>query len=228
MTRLLYIDDERTISGMVAEYLAAKDFHITLIHNAIDGFEAFKKGGFDLCILDVKMPFKDGYTLAKEIREFNEDIPIIFLTANTEKEDRIKGLSLGADDYITKPFSMEELYLRIKNILKRIGYQEKARKENSSYQLGRFIFDANARTLEKVDNTIKLTAIEAQLLKMFCESPDGVIERELALKRIWNDDALLHGRSLNVYVSKLRQYLSADPAIEIMNVHGSGYKMLIG
>ena len=224
--KILYVDDERHVSAMVAEYLESKNFHTTLIHNGLDGLEVFKKEQFDLCLLDVKMPFKDGYSLAEDIRAFNEHIPFIFLTAQSQKEDKIKGLTLGADDYITKPFSMEELFLRIQNILKRANLQNTVKRKTAIYNIGYFVFDADSRTLKHENQEIKLTAIESQLLKMFCESDNGLIDRELALKRIWNDDAMLHGRSLNVYVSKIRSYLKTDSRIEVLNVHGVGYKMV--
>lgn len=225
--KILYVDDERHVSTMVAEYLEAKNYAITLIHNGLDGLEVFKNNTFDLCLLDVKMPFKDGYSLAKDIRAFDEHIPFIFLTAQSQKEDKIKGLMLGADDYITKPFSMEELFLRIQNILKRSNLQNTVKQKSSIYDVGHFVFDANSRTLKHESQEVKLTAIESQLLKMFCESENGLIDRELALKRIWNDDAMLHGRSLNVYVSKIRTYLKTDTRIEVLNVHGVGYKLVV-
>jgi DNA-binding response OmpR family regulator len=225
--KILYVDDERHVSTMVAEYLEAKNYAITLIHNGLDGLEVFKKNTFDLCLLDVKMPFKDGYSLAKDIRAFDEHIPFIFLTAQNQKEDKIKGLTLGADDYITKPFSMEELFLRIQNILKRTTTQKTTKRIAAIFDIGQFSFDADSRTLKNNNQEIKLTAIESQLLRMFCESENGLINRELALKRIWNDDAMLHGRSLNVYVSKIRTYLKTDTQIEILNVHGVGYKLII-
>lgn len=224
---LLLVDDERQFSALTQEYLEAKGFEITLVHSGDAGLDAFKNNQFELCILDVKMPMKDGFALATEIRELNEHVPIIFLTGMTEKKERIRGLSLGADDYVTKPFSMEELYLRISNILKRSGYKAQVQKEQSKYTVGIYAFDASTRELSLDKNIVKLTAIEAKLLKMFCETTDGVIERNLALKRIWGDDDLLRGRSLNVYVSKLRTYLKKDTNIEILNVHGIGYKMVI-
>ena len=224
---LLLVDDERQFSALTQEYLEAKGFEITLVHSGEAGLNTFKKNQFDLCVLDVKMPMKDGFALATEIRELNEQVPIIFLTGMTEKKERIKGLSLGADDYVTKPFSMEELYLRISNILKRSGFRAQAQKEQANFKVGIYDFDASTRELSLQGNIVKLTAIEAKLLKMFCETEHGLIERNLALKRIWGDDDMLRGRSLNVYVSKLRTYLKEDQNIEILNVHGVGYKMVI-
>ncbi len=226
-SNILLVDDERQFSAMTQEYLEAKGLQVVLRHSGDEGLTTFKEQDFDLCILDVKMPMKDGFTLAEEIRELNEHVPIIFLTGQTEKEHRIKGLTLGADDYITKPFSMEELFLRARNILKRAGTQAQTRKEQSKYRVGIYDFDATTRELTLNHNIIKLTAIEAKLLQMFCENENGMIERNLALKRIWGDDDFLRGRSLNVYVSKLRTFLKEDDKIEILNVHGVGYKMVI-
>ncbi|MEO1259209.1 MAG: response regulator transcription factor [Bacteroidota bacterium] len=226
--QVLMVDDERQFSAMTQEYLEAKGFEVILKHSGDEGLAAFKKGEFDICILDVKMPMKDGFTLAAEIRELDDATPIIFLTGQTEKEDRIKGLTIGADDYVTKPFSVEELFLRIKNILKRSsGSQNKIKKQQAAFNIGKYHLNANTRELTMNDNTLKLTAIETKLLQMFCENEEGMVERNLALKRIWGDEDYLRGRSLNVYVSKLRQYLKEDKNIEIMNVHGVGYRMVV-
>ena len=224
---ILMVDDERQFSAMTQEYLEAKGFEVVLKHSGEEGLAAFKEGSYHICILDVKMPMKDGFTLATEIRELDEQTPIIFLTGQTEKEDRIKGLTIGADDYVTKPFSVEELFLRIKNILKRSSIQNRINKKQAEYEIGKYHLDATTRELTYNTKTIKLTAIEAKLLQMFCEDENGMIERNLALKRIWGDDDYLRGRSLNVYVSKLRNYLKEDGNIEIMNVHGVGYKMVV-
>jgi DNA-binding response OmpR family regulator len=224
---LLLVDDERHFSEMTREYLVAKGCTTVLKHNANEGLVSFKNEHFDLCIFDVKMPIKDGFELAREIRALNEFIPIIFLTGQTQKAYRIEGLSIGADDYVTKPFSMEELYLRIKNILRRTRLQVQERENQEAYQLGNYSFDASTRELLLTEKVVKLTAIEAKLLRMFCESENGLVERNMALKRIWGDDDLMRGRSLNVYVSKLRNYLKKDGNIEILNVHGVGYRIVV-
>ena len=225
--KLLLVDDERQFSALTQEYLEAKGFATTLRHSGDEGLAAFKSGQYDCCVLDVKMPFKDGFSLARDIRELDPDVPIIFLTGAVQKEERIQGLSLGADDYITKPFSLEELSLRIQNILRRAGNQRKSLAALPVLPLGQYQFDTHARTLEGGGTTVKLTAIEAKLLQLFLESEHGSIRRDTALKRIWGDDDQLKGRSLNVYVSKLRQYLAADPGIEILNVHGEGYQLVV-
>lgn len=223
---LLLVDDERHFSEMTQEYLDAKGCKTVLKHNANTGLAAFKNEHFDLCILDIKMPMKNGFELAEEIRALNEFVPIVFLTGQTQKADRIKGLSIGADDYVTKPFSMEELYLRIKNILKRTQFQQKERVVTSIYTLGQYNFNATNRELIFDEKSVRLTAIETKLLRMFCDSEDGLVVRNLALKRIWGDDDLMRGRSLNVYISKLRNYLKKDTNIEILNIHGIGYRMI--
>ncbi|MCB0651782.1 MAG: response regulator transcription factor [Saprospiraceae bacterium] len=224
---ILLVDDDFNFSEITREYLDAKGCKTVLKHNADSGLLAFKHEHFDLCVLDVKMPMKNGFELAEEIRALDGLVPIIFLTGQTHKEDRIKGLKLGADDYVTKPFSMEELYLRIRNILKRTQFHSEGKQEMERYQIGQFSFDATSRQLFFLEETIRLTAIEASLLKMFCDNENGLLERNLALKRIWGDDDLVRGRSLNVYVSKLRSFLKRDKTIEILNVHGIGYKMVV-
>lgn len=226
MIKVLLVDDERQISALTQEYLQAKGMSVVLKHSGEEGYNTFKKEVFDICVLDVKMPMKDGFTLAAEIREWNEFVPIIFLTGQSEKEHRIKGLVMGADDYITKPFSMEELALRIQAVLRRVNTQSRNKTTNSRHSIGLYNFDAVTRELFFGEETLKLTAMEAQLLEMFCESENGVVSRDLALKRIWGDEDYLKGRSLNVYVSKLRQFLSKDPAIDILNVHGTGYRLV--
>lgn len=223
---LLLVDDDLALSPVTKEYLEAKDFQVTLRHSGEEGWTAFRSGTFDCCILDVKMPFKDGFSLAEDIRQLNPDMPILFLTGASQKEERIRGLSLGADDYITKPFSMEELYLRIRNILKRSTLQQK-QSEKAAYEIGLYRFDVATRELHGGPEMVKLTAIEARLLQLFCESDNGIIRRDIALQRIWGDEDMLKGRSLNVYVSKLRTFLSADARVEILNVHGEGYQMVV-
>ncbi len=223
---ILFVDDERQFSGMTKEYLEAKGFKVTLKHSADDGLASFKSKAFNLCIFDVKMPIKDGFSLAEEVTKLDENIPIVFLTGQTQREDRIKGLTLGADDYITKPFSMEELYLRVKAILKRVTIQEK-KSPSHFHNLGKFTFDSIARELKSGDQITKLSAIESKLLGLFCEQKNGLLQRDFALNRIWNDEDYLKGRSLNVYVSKLRSFLKDDENIEILNVHGEGYRMIV-
>ncbi|MCF2492701.1 response regulator transcription factor [Dyadobacter chenhuakuii] len=222
---LLLIDDEVQYSELTKEYLEMRGCKVTLKHDGMAGMDAFKQKPFDLCVLDVKMPKKDGFTLAAEIKEMNETIPIIFLTGQSLKEDKIKGLTIGADDYLTKPFSMEELYLRIRAILKRVKIHEKVQVIDQ-FNIGCSSFDAGLRELAVMDKVIKLTSIESKLLKMLCEHENKVLTREVAMFGIWGDEEAFRGYSLNVYVSKIRKFLKEDSKVEILNLHGEGYKLI--
>lgn len=222
---LLLIDDEVQYSELTKEYLEMKGCRVMLKHDGQAGLDAFKSYPFDLCILDIKMPKKDGFTLAEEIKAINEMTPIIFLTGQSLREDKIKGLMLGADDYLTKPFSMEELYLRIRAILKRVKVQERTN-QTDQYQWGFSRFDPELRELTVAGEKIKLTSIESKLLKMFCEHQNKVLTRDAAMMGIWGDEEHYRGYSLNVYVSKLRKFLKPDPSVEILNLHGEGYKLV--
>lgn len=224
---LLLVDDDRSMSMLLKEYLEAKDYHCDLFHNGFDALEAFKKNDYNLCVLDVRMPMKSGLQLAEEIQELNPRTPFLFLSGQTEKEDRIKGLEAGADDYISKPFSMQEVHLRIKAILKRLETSYETKGKPSHFEIGDYTFYPDVRELKYQNDSIKLSDIETKLLAMFCESPDGVISRDHALKKIWTDDNMFRERSLNVYVSKLRGYMKKDPRIEFLNIHGSGYKLIV-
>ncbi len=224
-TQILFVDDDVQMSSMTKEYLEAKGFEVMLLHNAEEGLRAFKQNSFDLCLLDVKMPFKDGFSLASEIRVLDKNVPIVFLTGKTETDDRIKGLTIGADDYITKPFSMKELTLRMNAILKRTLVNEES--SNSKLLIGEYIFDSNSRELVREEKVIKLSGIEANLLQLLGENINGLVKRDYALNKIWMDEDHLKGRSLNVYISKLRRYLSKDERIEILNVHGEGYRLVV-
>lgn len=227
MPHILVVDDDTTLSPFVQEYLESKGLSVSLAHTGEAGLHAFRQGRFDLCVLDVKMPFKDGFTLAEEIRQLDADVAFIFLSSNADKAHRIRGLSLGADDYIPKPFSMEELYLRIAAILRRVGkQQENARPEKDAiYRIGHYRFSPKHQELSLEEDTYKLTGLENRLLELFAAAPSGTIDREKTLQAIWGDEDYLRGRSLNVYVSKLRKLLEKDPEIEILNIHGSGYRL---
>lgn len=225
--RILFVDDDRHFSEITKEYLEAKDFEVILRHDAESALAEFKKNDFDLCLLDVKMPITNGFKVAELIKDLNDRIPLVFLTGQHGKEDVLTGLELGADDYITKPFSMQVLFLRIKNILKRSDFENSRKELAENFSVGAFEFDAASRELSHAEKVKQLTAIEANLLKMFCENENRVIERDQVLKRIWADEDSIRGRSLNVYVSKLRKLLRADDRIEFLNVHGVGYKMVV-
>ncbi len=224
--RVLLAEDDPNLGSLLSEYLEAKGFEVTLCKDGDQGLKAFSQQTFDFIILDVMMPLKDGFTLAREIRNVNKDIPILFLTAKSMKEDTLKGFEIGADDYMTKPFSMEELLVRIHAILRRTG-NHKEEEETQEYQIGRYHFNYLNQRLSIEGDEIKLTTKENELLNLLCKSLNGVMERNFALNAIWGDDDYFKGRSMDVYIAKLRKHLSKDPNIEIVNVHGRGFKLLV-
>lgn len=224
-TRLLLVEDDKNLGSLLCEFLNAKNFNADLATDGAQGFTTFTEGKYDLCLLDVMMPIKDGFTLAKEIRQVDPEVPIIFLTAKSMKQDTIEGFKSGADDYITKPFSMEELLYRIKAIMRR-SYDVKESSESSVFQVGSFSFDSNSQQLEKDGLSINLTSKENQLLKTLCLNRNRVLQRETALKLIWGDDTYFNARSMDVYISKLRKHFKSDERIEIVNIHGKGFKLL--
>jgi DNA-binding response OmpR family regulator len=225
--RVLLVEDDPNLGNLLQEYLQAKDYETTLAVNGKEGLVQFKSGIFDVCLLDVMMPVMDGFTLAKEIRKISEEVPIVFLTAKSMKEDAIEGFNAGADDYLTKPFSMEELLLRIKAILRRSKNKTLSNSDQNEFQIGDYHFNFNLQKLTYPGIEVKLTTREAQLLKLLSLSMNDVMDRSFALKTIWNDDNYFNGRSMDVYIAKLRKYLKEDEKIEIVNVHGKGFKLLI-
>jgi DNA-binding response OmpR family regulator len=220
--RILLVEDDVNLGSLLREYLKAKGYITNLEPDGEKGYRAFKKDHFDLCILDIMLPVKDGFTLARDIRIQNPEIPIIFLTAKSMKTDILEGFRAGADDYMTKPFSMEELLLRIEAILRRTTRLV----QQEVFSLGKYVFDANKQLLTSVDKTVNLTTKESDLLKMLCQHPNQVLERNYALKSIWKDDNYFNARSMDVYITKIRKHLSDEPEIQIINVHGKGYKLL--
>jgi len=225
--KVLLAEDDKNLGTILASYLNAKGFLTTLCVNGQEAFDQFKKNRFDFCIVDVMMPVKDGFTLAKEIRMIDKKIPILFLTAKAMQEDKIKGFELGADDYITKPFSMEELLLRMKAIIRRATESKIHDASRVFYEIGKLSFDYNRQVLKTPGEEYKLTSKENELLKMLCENINEVLDRSIALKKIWQDDSYFNARSMDVYVTKLRKYLKADPNLELINVHGIGFKLVI-
>ena len=225
-TKLLLAEDDENLGLLLREYLIAKGFDAQLYPDGEAAYKGFMKEHYDICILDIMMPKKDGFTLAKDIRIIDPDIPIIFLTAKNLKEDVLEGFKLGADDYITKPFSMEELILRIEAILRRTA-QEGQSNSQQIFTIGRYTFDTRKQTLTEGENTVKLTTKEADLLKLLCQNANKVLERNYALKSIWIDDNYFNARSMDVYITKLRKHLKDEPSVEIINVHGKGYKLII-
>lgn len=223
--RILLCEDDENLGMLLREYLQAKEYDTTLCEDGEIGWETFQTEKFDLCVLDVMMPKKDGFMLARDIKETNPDTPIIFLTAKTLKGDVIEGFKLGADDYITKPFSMEELTLRIEAVLRRVS--SKKNKVPPFYQIGSFTFDTQKQLLSRGGDTEKLTTKECELLILLCANANNILYREEALKTIWLDNNWFNARSMDVYITKLRKHLKADENVQINNVHGKGYKLII-
>jgi len=223
--RVILSEDDENLGSLLREYLIAKGYDTDLYPDGEAAFKGFQKNQYDLCIFDVMMPKKDGFTLAKDVRMINSEIPIIFLTAKNMKEDVIEGFRIGADDYMTKPFSMEELIFRIEAILRRtLG---EADNTQIIFKLGRFTFDARKQTLSDVNDSTKLTTKESELLRLLCVHANKVLERNYALKTIWVDDNYFNARSMDVYITKLRKHLKDETGIEIINIHGKGYKLII-
>lgn len=223
--RVLLAEDDENLGFLLKEYLQAKDYEVDLYKDGDKAFRGFQNNYFDICILDVMMPIKDGFTLAKEIRMSNNTMPILFLTAKSMKEDVIEGFALGADDYMTKPFSIEELLMRLEAILRRTR-KDSPMTEQAQFQIGKYIFDATKQTLISDIETRKLTTKESELLKYLCINKNSLLDRNFALKTIWVDDSYFNARSMDVYITKLRKYLSDDPTIEIINVRGKGFKLI--
>lgn len=225
-TKILLCEDDPNLGQLLSEYLRAKHFEVTLAVDGVDGLKAFKRQSFDFLILDVMMPNKDGFTLAEEIRVDDKHVPILFLTAKSMKEDTLQGFKLGADDYMTKPFSMEELIVRIQAILRRSSGLPQEGETIETVELGAFTFDYNKQKLVFEEDETKLTTKENELLHLLTKHKNGVLERDYALREIWGDDNYFNGRSMDVYIAKLRKHLKRDEKIEIINVHGRGFKLL--
>ena len=224
--KILLAEDDTNLGNLLCEYLKAKGYHTILAANGEEAFNLFAKGTYNLCLLDVMMPIKDGFTVAKEIRKINEKIPIIFLTAKSMKEDKLLGFQTGADDYITKPFSMEELLARISAVLRR-SIDDNKEQEQTDFTIGNYSFDYKKRVLQIGQELQKLTSKENDLLRLFCLNEGKVLERTYALKAIWENDNYFNARSMDVYIAKLRKHLCKDERIEIMNVHGRGFRFII-
>ena len=222
--RLLIVEDDPNLGQILKEYLEIKGYDADLADDGEKGSRLFHENPYDLCILDVMLPKKDGFTLAREIRLSNEDTPFIFLTAKSLEEDTIEGFKIGADDYIIKPFSMEELLLRLRVILRRTGENET--EANGTLQLGQLEFDPAKQELTAGDTVKKLTHKESELLRLLCLHKNKILDRKLALTMIWRDDSYFNARSMDVYIAKLRKLLKADSSIEIMTIHGRGFKLM--
>jgi DNA-binding response OmpR family regulator len=224
--KILLAEDDKNLGEILKNYLDAKGFITTLSVNGEEAISIFLKEIFDLCILDIMMPVKDGFMVAKEIRKKDKKVPILFLTAKSMQEDILKGFQIGADDYITKPFSMEVLIMRINAITRRSSIPEKSLKINNIYKIGNYTFDNIRQVLEINSIEYKLTSKESELLKLLCENSNDVLDRSTALKEIWHDDSYFNARSMDVYITKLRKYLKEDSNVELINVHGTGFKLV--
>ena len=216
------VEDDLNLGFVIQDSLKMNGYDVRLETNGKDGLQAFNNGTYALCIFDVMLPKKDGFSLAEDIRKTDSQIPIFFLTAKSLTEDRIKGFKSGGDDYLTKPFSTEEFLLRVEALLKRSGNVESS---VNSYSIGKLEFDYSNYKLKGTDSDQKLTKKEAEILKLLCENKNQVMERDLLLNMVWGDDSYYVGRSLDVFITKLRKYLKADPTIQITNVHGIGFKL---
>ncbi len=223
--KILLCEDDTNLGMVLKNYLELNDYDVILERDGRLGLAAFQREKFDICLLDVMMPNMDGFTLAEEIRDINPDVPLFFLSAKTMKDDIIQGYKLGADDYITKPFDSEVLLMKIKAILKR--NEELHREEvNAEFDLGRYHFNPRLRELSIDGKMNTLSPKENELLKMMCEYKNDLLPREIALKKIWGSDTYFNGRSMDVYIAKLRKYLKEDSTIEIVNIHGNGFRLV--
>ena len=226
-TKILLVEDDPSLGPLLQEYLEAKGFETKLADDGKKGSDHFFKGSYDLLLLDVMMPVKDGITLAKEIRVSDKNVPIIFLTAKSMKEDTIEGFNAGADDYITKPFSMEELLARVIAVLRRTNKVRSTEAEEVNFKVGAYQFNSEKQVLQFKGVEQKLTTKESQLMRLLCIHQNDVLDRSFALKAIWHVDNYFNGRSMDVYIAKLRKYLKDDSKIEIINIHGKGFKLLV-
>ena len=224
--KILLVEDEANFAAVMKSYLELSDFTVDHCEDGQKGYDHFIKNEYDLCLLDVMMPVKDGFTLAEEIRQTDKKIPIIFLTAKSMKDDKMKGFEAGADDYITKPFSMDELLMRMQAVLRRTLPESGKAKKKDALVVGNFSFDFDRQILQINGEEKRLTTKESDLLHMLCENRYDVLDRNYALNKIWGDDNYFNSRSMDVYIAKLRKYLSLDPEVELVNVHGKGFKLL--
>jgi two-component system OmpR family response regulator len=224
VTKIFLVEDDLSFGSVLKSYLEINDYSVEWVDDGKYALEHFRKGAFNICILDIMLPHVDGFTIANEIRQINNEVPIIFLTAKKLKDDVLKGYGVGGDDYITKPFDTDILLAKIKAIL--------ARRESQSgtkdiYEIGKFIFNSKLRTLTIGDDEKKLSPKEAQLLELLAVNPNALISRELALKKIWGSDDYFTARSMDVYITKLRKFLSEDPELTIKNIHGAGFQLIV-
>lgn len=225
--KLLVVEDDPNLGDILKEYLEMKGYEPTLCRDGEEGWNKFKKDKYDLCLLDIMMPKKDGFTLAKEIKKVQEDLPVLFLTAKNQKDDIIEGLKIGADDYLTKPFSMEELLLRITAILRRTQKTSEV-SALKTYSFGDFVLHYDEQYIDGPQGKHKLTSKENELIRLLASEINKLVNRSHALKQIWGDDSYFNARSMDVYLSKIRKILKDDPKVQIITVHGEGFKLIVG
>ena len=226
--KVLLLEDDTNLGFILKEHLELNGFAVVHCSNGVEGLAAYHNGQFVLALVDIMMPKKYGFTFAREIRAHDQTTPIIFLTAKSLKEDKIEGFKIGCDDYITKPFSMEELLLRIQAVLKRSVPQADSGSLPAHFMIGRYEFDYDKQTLQINNKLQKLTTKEGELLRLLCLNLNRTLERDVALKTVWQDDSYFTGRSMDVFVSRLRKYFQEDNRVEIINVHGKGFKLVVG
>lgn len=224
--KILLVEDDPNLGQILNEYLILKGYETKLCRDGDEGVKAFKREAFDLCLFDVMLPKKDGFSMAKEIRRDDKVTPIIFLTAKSMKEDTIEGFKIGGDDYITKPFSMEELLLRIQAILRRTAEKNPQISDQRTFKFGTFRFDFDKQILSWEGGENRLTSKESELLRLLCLHENQPLDRSTALKIIWRDDSYFNARSMDVYIAKLRKMLKADESVQIITIHGSGFKLI--
>ncbi len=221
--KILLAEDDLNLGSLLKQYLVAKGYDIDLVFDGETAYKIFMKNNYDLCVLDIMMPKQDGFTLGRNIKRINSKMPIIYLTAKSLKDDVIKGFEIGADDYITKPFEMEELLVRVEAVLRRT---KKAKSNETKFKIGKFEFDSVKQVLILDGNETKLTTKENNLLKILAENRNELVERNFVLKEVWGDDSIFNARSMDVYITKLRKYLQDDPVVKIINVHSKGFKLV--
>ncbi len=226
-TKVLLCEDDPNLGTLLAQYLKAKGYDVKLLQDGEAGWEAYTKGKYNLLLLDIMMPLKDGYSLAKQIREQDQQTPIIFLTAKNMRQDMLTGFESGADDYLTKPFSMEELLLRINAVLRRSWGEAPPKERRAVFAVGRYTFDARKQTLTGPGGERSLTTKENELLHLLCEHANALLDRPAALRAVWGDANYFNGRSMDVYIAKLRKYLADDPEVTVDNVHGKGFRLVV-
>ncbi len=222
--KIFLVEDDLSFGSVLKSYLEINDYSVEWVDDGKYALDHFRKGLFNICILDIMLPHVDGFTIANEIRQINNDVPIIFLTAKKLKEDVLKGYGVGGDDYITKPFDTDILLAKIKAILSRRDFQSGTK---DIFEIGKFIFNSKLRTLTIGAIENKLSPKEAQLLELLAINPNTLISREMALKKIWGSDDYFTARSMDVYITKLRKFLSEDPALNIKNIHGAGFQLIV-